>query len=312
MTFIIEIGTVRKVQQLTIPLLVVLTILLSGCQSLFFWPSKDLVDSPGHFNFEREIVLFNSMDGIQLHGWYLTAKQTSQIPVPKGTVYFLHGNAQNLSYHISSLYWLTDHGWNVFIIDYRGYGRSQGEPDFKSVIDDATAGYYWLKNNKDSQDNIIVLGQSLGGAIAVGMLGLHQDIDVNGLIIDSTFTSHRKVFRELLGKSWLLWTFQYPLSMGLPDDYAPEKFIAKLSNIPTLLVHSEADRVIDKQHSVDLFNLSQAKKGLWLADGIRHGQIWQEQEWQQKLVCQLEQWPAFKAAERVCSEEQHNLELLSN
>ncbi len=290
----------NKLQQIII-FCFISSIFLSSCQSIFFWPSKELVDSPGRFNFEREIVLFKSNDDIQLHGWYLPVKESSKPVKPRGTVYFLHGNAQNLSYHIASLHWLTDYGWNVFIMDYRGYGRSQGEPDLKSIIDDAAAGYYWLVNNKESEDNIIILGQSLGGAVAVAMLGFDKNISAKGLIIDSSFTSHRTVFRELLGRSPLLWAFQYPLSIGITDDYAPEKFIADIKNTPILFIHSDADQIIDKQHSINLYRMANEKKGLWLVNGIQHIGIWKEPEWQQKLVCQLNQWPDLQDVQDVCA-----------
>lgn len=277
-------------------------IALSGCQSLFFWPSEELVDSPNRFEFNREIVLFKSKDHTQLHGWFLPSKQTESHIETQGTVYFLHGNAQNLSYHIANLHWLTNYGWNVFVMDYRGYGRSQGEPDLKSIIDDAAAGYDWLIEHKESPDKVIVLGQSLGGAVAVGMLGMNQDIKVNGLIIDSSFTSHRKIFREIIGKSPILWAFQYPLSIGITDDYAPEKHIDKIKDIPILIVHSEADQLINKQHSIELYEMANTQKSLWLAQDSRHIAIWQDKRWQKKLVCQLQKWPKLEENNTVCQD----------
>lgn len=284
---------------------------LPGCQSLFFWPTEELVDSPDRFEFTREIVLFKSKDETQLHGWYLPAKKNQDTPPAHGTIYFLHGNGQNLSYHIANLYWLTDYGWNVFVMDYRGYGRSQGEPDLKSIIDDAAAGYDWLIENKETPDKVIVLGQSLGGAVAIGMLGLNQDIKVNGLIIDSSFTSHRKIFREIIGKSPIFWAFQYPLSMGITDKYAPEKYIGRLPSTPILIVHSESDQLINKQHSIDLYELASSEKRLWLAPDSRHIAIWQDAAWQEKLVCQLQKWPNLESDSTVC-QNQENTSLVSS
>jgi len=274
----------------------VFALMLSGCESLFFWPSAALVDSPKRFGFEREIVLFDSADNTRLHGWYLSSTLPDQQSL--GTVYFLHGNAANLSYHIANIHWLTQYGWNVFIIDYRGYGRSQGEPDFKSVIEDATAGYHWLVDKGDK--NIIVLGQSLGGAIAVGMLGLNKDIRASGLILDSTFDSHRQIFRDTLGKSWLFWLFQVPLSWGISDEFAPKHYIAKIPDTPTLFVHSDADKLIDKKHASSLYLLSKSKKRLWITSGHGHAVIWHSKEWRNRLVCQLEKWPALVSADAAC------------
>ncbi|WDE00326.1 alpha/beta hydrolase [Thalassomonas actiniarum] len=270
---------------------------LSGCQSLFFWPTPELVDSPKRFGFNYENVEFQSSDQTRLHGWYLSSALSGENN--RGTVYFLHGNATNLSYHIANLYWLTEYGWNVFIIDYRGYGRSEGEPDFQSVIQDASSGYQWLRDR--GEENIIIIGQSLGGAIATGMLGLNKDIRVFGLILDSTFASHREIFRDILGKSWLFWGLQIPLSWSISDDYAPQNFISGLSHTPLLIVHSDADRVINKKHSESLYARAGGVKRLWIAQDLQHGAIWQDKYWQQQLICQLAQWPKLMAAEHACS-----------
>lgn len=272
-------------------------LLLSGCQSLFFWPTSALVDSPSQFGFEQENIQFKSIDNTQLHGWYLHST------LPKhnnlGTIYLLHGNGSNLSYHIANMYWLINHGWNIFIIDYRGYGWSEGEPDFKSVISDAAAGYNWLKENGD--ENIIVLGQSLGGAIAVGMLSIHADIKVSGLILDSTFDSYRHILQEVLGKSWLFWTFQIPLSWGVPEDYDPQDLISNLSDIPTLIAHSTGDKLINKAHSERLFEKAKGTKALWISQQPGHVTIWNSAPWKNKLICQLNRWPILVSAEQACA-----------
>jgi len=270
---------------------------ISGCQSLFFWPTSELVDSPSRFNFKQENIQFKSIDNTQLHGWYLRSTLSENNSF--GTIYFLHGNGSNLSYHIANMYWLINHGWNIFIIDYRGYGRSEGEPDFESVISDAAAGYKWLKDNGDK--NIIVLGQSLGGAVAVAMLSNNDDIIVSGLILDSTFDSYRHILQEILGKSWLFWTFQIPLSWGVPEDYDPQDLIANLSDIPTLIVHSSEDKLISKKHSEKLYKKAKGTKSLWISKQPGHITIWNSDVWKEKLTCQLNRWPKLVPAEKACS-----------
>lgn len=286
----------RAYRYLRIGWAVIIILLISGCESIFFWPTPELVDSPSRFNFEQENIQFKSLDKTQLHGWYLH----SILPKNKslGTIYFLHGNGSNLSYHIANMYWLINHGWNIFIIDYRGYGWSEGEPNFKSVINDAKAGYNWLKDNGD--ENIIVLGQSLGGAIAVGMLSIHSDIKVSGLILDSTFDSYRHILQEILGKSWLFWTFQIPLSWGVSEDYAPQNLMSNLFNIPTLIVHSSGDNLISKEHSETLYKKAKSTKSLWISHQPGHITIWNSDVWKEKLICQLNRWPELVSAEQAC------------
>lgn len=166
------------------------------------------------------------------------------------------------------------------------------------MIQDASSGYQWLYDR--GEDNIIVIGQSLGGAIATGMLGLNKHIRVSGLILDSTFASHREIFKDIIGKSWLFWSLQIPLSWGIPDDFAPQNFIADLSDIPVLIVHSDSDRVINKKHSESLYDQASGIKELWIASNLQHGAIWQDKYWQQQLICQLEKWPKLTPAQSVC------------
>ena len=117
------------------PLAVVLliTFLSPGCTHLFFKPSKQLVDSPEVQRYSPRDVYFRSSDGLTLHGWYFRAKED------RGTILICHGNVENLSTHVKLDLWLIDAGYNLFIFDYRGYGRSEGTPDVKGINLDAEA-----------------------------------------------------------------------------------------------------------------------------------------------------------------------------
>ena len=143
----------------------VTSLCLVGCESLFFWPTKDLIRSPEMFDFTKQDVFFTAEDGTKLHAWKLSAQNEK-----RGTIFFLHGNAQNLSYHVANVYWLAERGWEIFIMDYRGYGLSQGVPDFASVQKDALAGYQSVLSQRSDTLPVIVWGQSLGACIAINMV----------------------------------------------------------------------------------------------------------------------------------------------
>lgn len=281
--------------------LLVVMLLLSGCQSLFFWPSKTMQAPHEEFGFVPESVKFPNEQGLMLHGWFVPARATkagTQIP-PHGTVYVLHGNALNLSYHIVNFYWLIDHGWNVFILDYQGFGQSQGSPSFAGIIEDALAGYRWLQQYKPDDGPVVVLGQSLGGAAAIGLVAQASQPPA-GLIVDSTFSSHRQIFQETLDKSWLLRLFQWPLSIAISDDYAPKMLISQGTPVPTLIVHSLSDTLISPKHAHTLYDHAAGPKMLWVDANSSHGQIWSNDEWKARLVCQLGRWPQLQSADRVC------------
>ena len=112
-------------------LLLILLCSLSGCQGLLFYPSKEMVRTPADVELAYDDIYLKSLDGTKLNAWFLTVKEDVEI---KGTVYFLHGNAQNISQHLASVYWLPEHGYQVFLLDYRGYGNSAGTPLLADVL----------------------------------------------------------------------------------------------------------------------------------------------------------------------------------
>ena len=279
-----------------IPAYFLISLMLLGCESLFFWPSKNLVSSPEVFEFSKTDVFFSSQDGTRLHAWRVHTDKEKQ-----GTVFFLHGNAQNLSYHIANVHWLSDIGWEVMIIDYRGYGLSHGEPDFASIQDDARAGYYELLTQNTTNLPIIIWGQSLGASVAVNLVAELPTLKKpQGLILDSTFSSHRKIMQETLGKSWITWLFQYPLSMLVTDDYSPLANVAQIDNVPVLITHSSLDPLISSSHAFALYSHTQSPKQLWITNTEGHITIWDSPIWREKIICQLRQWPDLKDQNKVC------------
>lgn len=253
--------------------------------------------SPEVFKFTKQDRFFTAEDGTIIHAWQLPTKEEK-----RGTIFFLHGNAQNLSYHVANVYWLVEKGWEVVLIDYRGYGRSVGEPDFASVQKDALAGYQALLNQRSDNRPIIVWGQSLGASIAINMAANLPPSDLpQGLIIDSSFSSHRKIMQETLGKSWITWLFQYPLSWPITTEYSPDQSISQIEQVPLLIVHSENDPLISSSHAKTLFELAKAPKQLWISQQQGHITIWNNEKWREDLSCQLSNWPDLQPQAQACS-----------
>src|SRR3569832_2042212 len=107
-----------------------------------------------------EDVYLTSADGVRLHAWLLPSTVPS-----KATILFLHGNAQNISAHIGNVAWLPSQGYNVFLLDYRGYGLSQGAPQLPGLFADIEAAADYIALREDlNRVPFVILGQSLGGA----------------------------------------------------------------------------------------------------------------------------------------------------
>ena len=143
---------------------------------MIFFPIKELRDAPSNWGMQYEDVLMTTADDIELHGWYIPNQNS------KKTLLFFHGNAGNISHRGESVKIFHDLGLNVFIFDYRGYGRSKGEPNEKGLYEDArTAWRYLIETKGMNGDSIILFGRSLGGAVAT-KLGSEVDASALGLI----------------------------------------------------------------------------------------------------------------------------------
>jgi uncharacterized protein len=246
--------------------LILLLVALTGCTSLFFHPSRDMQEGPAVKMFRHYDVVFPSADGVAIHGWYFPAEKA------QGSILVLHGNAQNLSTHVNSVLWLVREGYNIFIIDYRGYGWSGGEPSAEGVHLDADAALEKMFSMPETDpDRVAVLGQSLGGSIAVYTVAHSARKDrIRALIIDSAFSSYRRIAREKLDSFWLTWPFQVPLSWTVTDDYSAEQWIGKIGPVPVLILHGLDDPVVPTHHGSLLFEDAHEPKQIWLTGRPGH------------------------------------------
>ena len=266
-------------------LLFPLFLFFSGCGSLFFYPQKQLYDNPVARLFSPEDIYFKTSDGLTLNGWFFQAANTEA----RATVLVLHGNAQNLSTHVNSVLWLIREGFNLFIFDYRGYGKSQGSPSIKGVHLDAEAALRTLLSMPNTgKEQIIVLGQSIGGAIAVYTVANTPYKDrIAALVIDSTFSSYRRIAREKLAQVFITWPFQYPLSYLVSDSYSPIKWIRKVSSVPVLIIHGDKDPVVPLHHGQILYDEALDPKEFWETTVPGHVTSFADARVREKLVLYL-------------------------
>ena len=165
---------------LVVPLIILLLAMLFE-ESLIFFPSKYPAGDWEPTGLPIEDAEMQAPDGTKLHGWYVPHEQ------PIAQVLFLHGNAGNITHRIDVLQELHNIGAAVLILDYRGYGRSEGRPNEKGVLQDARAARIWLAERAGVKpEEIVLLGNSLGGGVAVDLI---TDVTPRGLILESTFTS---------------------------------------------------------------------------------------------------------------------------
>lgn len=249
-------------------LLLLVLVWLPGCAGVFFQPMKEHVLEPADHGIQYEDIWFASMDGVDLHGWFLPAT-TAQA---EGTVLFLHGNAENISTHVAAVAWLPERGFNVFLFDYRGYGRSEGRPDLAGVHRDAEAALRRLSTLPGvDTDRVIVFGQSLGGAVAITLVAEAGHVyGVQGVAADSPISSYRGIVREKLGDFWLTWPLQWPLSWTVTTDFDPVRHVASVSPIPLLVLVGERDTIVPPHHGQRLYRAAEPPAEIRQATGAGH------------------------------------------
>jgi len=225
------------------------TILLSGCaalnqvsplakleNNLVYQPTPFASDFPTD-EIPFEDVEFNSGDGTRLHGWF------ADHPDPVGIALICHGNAGNIVSRGESLMILNRrHRLAAMIFDYRGYGKSEGKPTESGILLDARAARAWLANRKQVLENeIILMGRSLGGGVAVD---LAANDGAKALVLASTFSSMPEVAKNLL-----------PI---LPANLLMQQRFDSISKItkyrgPLLQSHGDLDKLIPIEQGRKLF-----------------------------------------------------------
>ena len=227
-----------------------------------------LHDRPERVGAVWEEAKFKSADGTDLTGLWFPARGGPS----KGVVVQFHGNGENMTSHYLFVYWLALEGYDVFAFDYRGYGASGGKKSISGAVADGAAAIAAARKRAGgSSGRIVVLGQSLGGAIALASLEKDGGEGVKGVVLDSTFSSYRGVAQEKLGHLWLTWPLQWPLSrLLISDRYAPYKLIGRRKPVPLLVMHCENDPVVPYAQGRALYDAAAAPKEFWKIAGSGH------------------------------------------
>lgn len=209
-----------------------------GIENFFiFFPQREFDQTPESIHLDYTDVFFKAQDDKVLHGWFFPLEKKAPV------LLFCHGNAGNISHRLDNIRLLLQKGLQVFIFDYRGYGRSKGKPSEKGIFRDGFAACDYLLNEKKfSSDQIIVFGRSLGVAVAIEIA---MKRNIKSMILESGFTSVKDMARGMPPFSILA-----PL---LPANYHNEKKIAALK-IPKLIIHGVRDELVPYYMAERLFD----------------------------------------------------------
>lgn len=198
-----------------------------------------------------------SSDGVRLHAWFVQAEP--ERPVSPIVTLYLHGNGGNLANRPGHLRQMVAAGSSVLIPDYRGYGKSQGRPTERGLYRDADAAYDYLIGKGYQPSQIVVLGESLGSAVAVD---LARRRPCGGLILECPFTSFSAIagsFVPLIGRLFA-------------TGYNTRRKISGV-HVPLLIIHGDRDRTVPYAMGRALFAAANEPKSFWTVEGATHKTI---------------------------------------
>ena len=198
-------------------------------------------------------MYFTTEDGLQLNGWYLPGNSDM-------TWLWFHGNGGNVSDRVGELA-LIHHrmGVNLFIFDYRGYGRSQGKPSEQGTYRDARAALKYLQGRADvDPGQIVYFGRSLGAAVAVELATVQPPL---ALVLVSPFASIRDMARQVVP---LL-----PVHVLVPRMYDSISRIRQIQR-PLLVLHGDQDTEVPPSQGRKLFEAANQPKRFQNIQGAGH------------------------------------------
>ena len=228
-----------------------------------FFPSPDIQTTPEFFNLRYLDVWVPVPTGNgtveRIHGWWIPAVQ----PNAKVLLY-LHGNGINIGANVAHAYRFHQMGFSVLLIDYRGYGLSEGGfPTEARVYQDAAAAWDYLVKER-SPDQIFLYGHSLGGAIAIDLAVQHPD--AAGLIVESSFTSIRQIVEHQ--NSFRM----FPVDLILTSRFDSISKVRSLL-VSVLFIHGTADLKVPAFMSQQLFAAAPEPKHLVLFPEAGHNNV---------------------------------------
>jgi|UniRef100_A0A7C5AKX7 fermentation-respiration switch protein FrsA (DUF1100 family) len=221
-------------------------------KGIVFFPDPELIGTPADFGLEYEEVWFPAEDGVRLHGWW--------VPKPGAPVWlWFHGNAGNISHRLENLKILVNEvGVQVFIFDYREYGKSEGRISREGTYKDAAGAFYYLTETRGlPPTEIILFGRSLGTALATDLAARKP---CRALILESPFTNSTDMAR-------LYAPFLFDWRPKVPYDN-----LGKIGQVraPVMVIHGSQDEVIPVDMGRRVYEAAPEPKELYIIPGAHH------------------------------------------
>jgi len=238
-------------------LLLLCAVFLVACEDrIIYHPYKypEGIWNPSSINVQVEDIFFQAKDGTKLHGWYIPSANA------KATLLWFHGNAGNLTHRLENIQQLQPLNINIFIFDYRGYGKSEGKPSEAGIYQDSQAAYDFLIQEKNvvPAENLFLFGRSLGGICAVEVASGNE---ATGLILESVFTSAK----DMAGQVFPL----LPIGWVIRSKFSAIEKVPDLK-LPKLFLHGTKDEIVPYKLGRKLYSSAADPKEFYDIKGAGH------------------------------------------
>ncbi|HEY6066566.1 MAG TPA: alpha/beta hydrolase [Thermoanaerobaculia bacterium] len=218
---------------------------------LLYFPVRPLDATPADYGLASHDLRIITSDGIRLHGWWIQAGGHR-------VVLLFHGNAGNIGHRLDRAKLFAERlGVDLFLVDWRGYGLSEGNPSEAGLYRDGLAIYDAARASGFSPDRIVVLGESLGCAVALEVALARP---CAGVALETPFLSVPILARK-----------HYPFVPGflVRSKFDSESRVRGVT-VPKLIVAAERDEIVPVSHARRLFEVAPPPKELFVVPGAGH------------------------------------------
>ena len=226
----------------------------SVINQFIYFPDSTIYQDPGDFGLEFEDVYLTTSDGVRIHGWF--------VPGSGGpTLIWFHGNGGNISNRADNIAGLNRRlGVSILIIDYRGYGLSEGSPNEQGTYLDAEAAMAHALSRPDvDPERLVLFGRSLGCAVAAEMAVRH---DVYAVVLESPFTS-------ISAMASRAYPFLPGLGLLTGNMYDTLGKTARI-DAPVMVLHGDSDEIVPFEMGREVFDAATEPKRFYRIRGAGH------------------------------------------
>ena len=226
---------------------------------LFYFPVKE-VEGLDEFNYEE--IPLKVADSVSIHAYFFHPETDSV----KASIFFIHGSGGNVGRYAPMIRPLVNYGYQVYTLDWRGFGKSNGKPLHVNVLEDTKTAFNDMLQRKEVENTrIVVYGQSLGGQVAV-RLTKELESNVDALVLDGSIASFPSLAADFAPVEFLRKRAE-----SSPEDfnqpYIAAEDIKDIQNTPKLIIQSSDDRTVTPQRGKLLFENALEPKDFWLTEG---------------------------------------------